>query len=192
MSAKAEELLLPVRHGYSPLDVNPVFICYRVVIWLVVFSMPGLYFSLRQRTVLILLITNPSPPILFNPPPFLFFPPPFLFFSNLYCLMNSTFLRILAVPSKTDFCKIPTLCDIPNFFKLHFNSLGMDPSSPLIIAAINVSLSHILAISNRSSEYLCSFSFPFRISSSSAGQTQPYVRTTFHIHLLHTSCIIPN
>ena len=152
--------------------------------------MPGLYFSLRQRTVLILLITNPSPPILFNSPPFLFFPLPFLFFSNLYCLMNSTFLRILAISSKTDFCNIPTLCDIPNFFKLHFKSLGMDPSSPLIIAAINVSLSHILAISNRSSEYLCSFSFPFRISSLSTGQTQPYVRTTFHIHLLHTSCII--
>ena len=81
------------------------------------FSMSGLYFSLRQRNVLILLTTNP----LFFPTSFFFsfsHPPPLLF-SNLYCLMDSTFLRMLAVPSKTDFCKVSTLYDIPNFFKLH-------------------------------------------------------------------------
>ena len=36
LSAKAEELLLPMRHGYSPLDVNPVFICYRVIIIIII------------------------------------------------------------------------------------------------------------------------------------------------------------
>ena len=65
--------------------------------------------------------------------------------------MGSTFLRMLAVPSKTDFSKVPTLYDIPNFFKLHSKSFGMDPSAPLIIGTNNVSLSHILAISNCSS-----------------------------------------
>ena len=66
--------------------------------------------------------------------------------------MDSTFLRMLAVPSQTDFCKVPTLYEIPNLFKLHFKSFGMDPSTPIIIGIINVSLSHILAISNRISE----------------------------------------
>ena len=56
------------------------------------------------------------------PPTFLFFHP--LLFSNLYCWMDSTFLRMLAVPSKTDFCKVPTLYDIPNFFKLHSKFFG--------------------------------------------------------------------
>ena len=65
--------------------------------------------------------------------------------------MDSTFLRMLAVPSKIckickiDFCKIPTLYDIPNLFKLHSKSFGMDPSAPMIIDSVNVSLSHILA-----------------------------------------------
>ena len=62
--------------------------------------------------------------------------------------MDSTFLGMLAVPSKTDFCKVPTLHDIPNFFKLHSMSFGIDPSAPIIIGTINVSLSHILATSN--------------------------------------------
>ena len=70
---------------------------------------------------------------------------------------------MFAVPSKTDFCKVPTLYDIPNFFKLHSKSFGMDPSTPIIIGTTNVSLSHILAIYNRSSEQLSSFSFLFRI-----------------------------
>ena len=56
------------------------------------------------------------------------------------------------VPSNTDFCKVPTLYDIPNLFKFHSKAFGMDPSAPIIIGTINVSLSHILAISNRSSE----------------------------------------
>ena len=59
---------------------------------------------------------------------------------------------MLAVPRKTDSCKVPTLYDIPNFFKLHSKSFGMDPSAPIIIGTITVSLSHILATSNRSSE----------------------------------------
>ena len=63
--------------------------------------------------------------------------------------MDSTFLRMLAVPSNTDFCK---LYDIPNLFKLHSKLFGMDPSAPIIIGTVNVSLSHVLAISNRSSE----------------------------------------
>ena len=66
--------------------------------------------------------------------------------------MDSTFLRIFAVPSETDFCKIPRLYDITNFLKLHSKSFGMDPRAPIIIGTINVSLSYILAISNRSSE----------------------------------------
>ena len=66
--------------------------------------------------------------------------------------MDSTFLRMLTVPSKTNFCEVPALCDIPNFFKLHSKSFGMDSSAPIIIGTINVSLSQILAISNHSSE----------------------------------------
>ena len=66
--------------------------------------------------------------------------------------MDSTFLRMLAVPSNTDFCKVPTLYDISNLFKLHSKSFDMDPSTPITIGTINVSLSHILAISDRSSE----------------------------------------
>ena len=67
--------------------------------------------------------------------------------------MDSTFLRMLAVPSsKQDFNKVPTLYDIPNFLKLHPKSFGMDPSAPIIIATINVSLSQILAIFNHNSE----------------------------------------
>ena len=59
---------------------------------------------------------------------------------------------MLAVPSKTDFSKVSTLYDMSNSFKLHSKSFGMDPSAPIMIGTINVSLSHILAISNRSSE----------------------------------------
>ena len=66
--------------------------------------------------------------------------------------MDSNFLRILAVPSKTDFCKVPTLYNIPSFLKLHSKTFGVDPSAPIVIVTINVSLSHILAIYNRSSE----------------------------------------
>ena len=47
--------------------------------------------------------------------------------------MDSAFLRTLAVPSKTDFCKVSTLRNIPNFFKLHSKLFGMDPSAPIII-----------------------------------------------------------
>ena len=53
--------------------------------------------------------------------------------------MDSTFLGMLAVPSKTDFCKVSTLYDIPNFFKLHSKSFGMNPSAPIIIGIIDVS-----------------------------------------------------
>ena len=96
-----------------------------------------LYLSLRQRNVLILLIANPSF-FSFSVPPslsriFLFFFHPShlsLRFSNLYCLMGNTFLRLLAVPSRTDFCKVHTLYDISIFFKLHSNLFGMDPSAP--------------------------------------------------------------
>ena len=59
---------------------------------------------------------------------------------------------MLAVPSKTDFCKVPTKYSILNFFKLHSKSFGMDPSAAIIIGTINVSLWHILAISNHSSD----------------------------------------
>ena len=117
--------------------------------WLFFFSMSDLYFSLRQRNALILLTTN-LPPFFFTSLFFSFSHP--LLFSNLYCLMDSTFLRMLAVPSKTDFCKVSTLCDMSNFFKLHSSLFGMDPSAPIMIGTINVSLSHILATSNRSSE----------------------------------------
>ena len=40
---------------------------------------------------------------------------------------------MLVVPSKTGFCKVPTLYDIPNFFKLYSKSFVMDPSAPIII-----------------------------------------------------------
>ena len=59
---------------------------------------------------------------------------------------------MLAYPIETDFCKVSTLYDIPNFFKLYSNWFGIDPSSRIIIGAINVSFFHILAISNCSSE----------------------------------------
>ena len=59
---------------------------------------------------------------------------------------------MLAVPSKTDLCKVSTLYDMSNFFKLNSKSFGMDPSAPIMIVTINASLSHILAISNHSSE----------------------------------------
>ena len=55
---------------------------------------------------------------------------------------------MLTVLSKTNFCEVPALCDIPNFFKLHSKSFGMDSSAPIVIGTINVSFSHILAISN--------------------------------------------
>ena len=58
---------------------------------------------------------------------------------------------MFAVPNKTDFCKVPILYDIPNFFKLHSKSIGMNPSALIIISTANVSLSHIIAISSRSS-----------------------------------------
>ena len=120
--------------------------------------MSGLYFSFSQRDVLILLTTN-------RPIPFDFLPPP------PYCLMDSTFLRMMAVLSKTGFCRVPILHDIPNFLKLHSKLFGMDPSAPIIIGTINVSLSHILAISSRSSEWLSSFSFLFRIRLSTGHAT---------------------
>ena len=50
--------------------------------------------------------------------------------------MDSTFLRMLAVSSKTDFCKVFTLYDIPSLFKLHSKSFGMDPSDPIIIGLL--------------------------------------------------------
>ena len=43
--------------------------------------------------------------------------------------MDSTFLRMLAVPSKIDFCKVSTLYDIPNFSKLYSKSFGMGPNA---------------------------------------------------------------
>ena len=65
--------------------------------------------------------------------------------------MDSTFLIVLAVPCKIEFCKVPTLYDIP---KLHTKSLGMDPCASIIIGTIIASLSYILAISNRISDQL--------------------------------------
>ena len=61
---------------------------------------------------------------------------------------------MLAVPSKKDFCKVPTFYDIPNFFKFHFKSLGMDPSAHIIIGTINVLLFHILFLIIVQSSYL--------------------------------------
>ena len=66
-----------------------------------------------------------------------------LLISNLCCLMDfrMDFLRMLAVLSETYFCKVPTLYDITNCFKLHSRSFGMDPSVSVIIDPINISLS---------------------------------------------------
>ena len=36
LSDKTEELHLPMRHGYFPLDVNPVFICHIIIIIIVI------------------------------------------------------------------------------------------------------------------------------------------------------------
>ena len=68
--------------------------------------------------------------------------------------MDSTFLRIITVLNKINFCKVSTLYDIPkwHFSKWHSKSFGVIPSVPIIIGSINVSLSYILAISNRSLE----------------------------------------
>ena len=108
-----------------------------------------------------------------HPTPYLFHP---VLFSSFYCLMDSTFLRMLAVPSNTDFYKVPAMYDIPNLFMLHSKSFGMDPSAPIIIGIINVSLSHILAISNRSSEQLSSFLFLFRIRLLSTGYATSIIK----------------
>ena len=140
--------------------------------------MSGLYFSLRQRNILILLTSNSPSPFFHHTPSFSPFPTALLF-SNLYCLMDSFFLIMLAVPSKTDFCKVPTLYDIPTFFKLHSKWFGMDPSAPIIIRTINVSLSHILAIYDRSSEWLSSFSFLFRIRLLSTGHATSIIKYFF-------------
>ena len=53
--------------------------------------------------------------------------------------MDSTFLRMLAVPSRKQ--DLPNFYpqNIPNFLNLHPKSFGMDPSAPIIIATINVS-----------------------------------------------------
>ena len=51
---------------------------------------------------------------------------------------------MLTVPGKTDFYEVPTLYDIPNSLKLHSKLFGMDPSAPIIIGTITVSLSHIV------------------------------------------------
>ena len=53
---------------------------------------------------------------------------------------------MLAVLSETDFCKVPTLYDIPNCFKLHSRLFGMDPSVSVIIDPINISLSTLLCL----------------------------------------------
>ena len=50
--------------------------------------------------------------------------------------MDSTFLRMLVVPSRTDFCKAPTLYDIASYFMLHSKSFSMHPSAPIIIGTM--------------------------------------------------------
>ena len=86
---------------------------------------------------------------------------------------------MLAVPSKTEFCKVPTLYDIPDFFKLHYKLFGMDPSAPIIIGTIHVSLPRILAISNRISEYLSSFSFLLTFRLLSTGHVTSVIKHLF-------------
>ena len=86
---------------------------------------------------------------------------------------------MLAVPSKTEFCKVPTLYDIPDFFKVHYKLFGMDPSAPIIIGTIHVSLPHILAISNRISEYLSSFSFLLTFRLLSTGHVTSVIKHLF-------------
>ena len=81
---------------------------------------------------------------------------------------------MFAVLSNTDSCKVPTLYDIPNLFKLHSKSFGMDPSAPIIIGTIKVFLSHILVISNRSSEWLSN------VSESSYSESSYYQRDMQH------------
>ena len=78
---------------------------------------------------------------------------------------------MLAVPSKTNFCKFPTLYDLPNLFKLHSKSFGMDPGALIIIGTINVSLPHILAISSRIQSSYPVFRF-FSESGYNRGETQ--------------------
>ena len=151
--------------------------------------MSCLYFSLRQRNILILLTSNSSSHFFHRTPSFSPFPTPLLF-SNLYCLMESTFLIMLAVPRKTDFCKVPTLYDIPNFFKLHSKSFDMDPSTPIINRTINVSLLHILAISDRSSEWLSSFSFLFKIRLLSTGHATSIIKHFFVFFSITTISVL--
>ena len=86
---------------------------------------------------------------------------------------------MLAIPSKTDFFKVLTFYDILSFLKLYSKSCGMDPSAPIIIGNINVSFSHIVAISNCSSE-LSIFSFLFRISLLSTGHATSVVKHSYY------------
>ena len=92
---------------------------------------------------------------------------------------------MLAVPSKTDFCKVTTLSDIPNFSKLHSKSFGMDPRTPIIIGAINDSLSHILAICNRIFliiQFFVSFPNQVIIDETSDINYQTFFGILFHNH----------
>ena len=151
--------------------------------------MSGLFWSLRQRNDLMLLATNP---FFYFLPFFLFLIPPFFFsasllFSNLYCLMDSTFLIVLAVPCKIEFCKVPTLYDIP---KLHTKSFGKNPCASIIIGTIIASLSHILAISNRISDQLSCFLFRFRIRLLPPGHRTSIIKHLF-IFFLHNRNIRP-
>ena len=38
LSDKTEELHLPMRHGYFPLDLNPVFICHIIIIIIIIIT----------------------------------------------------------------------------------------------------------------------------------------------------------
>ena len=97
--------------------------------------------------------------------------------------MDSTFLIMLAVPWEIEFCKVPSLYDIP---KLHTESLGIDPCASIMIGTITASLSHILAISNRSSDQLSCFLFFFQNQIITAGTSDINYQTFIHIFSITT------
>ena len=72
------------------------------------------------------------------------------------------------------------------FFKQHSKSFSIDPSAPIIIGIVDVSLSHILAISNRNLEQLFSFFISFQnhiiIDGTRNINYQTFFRILFHNH----------
>ena len=61
---------------------------------------------------------------------------------NKYPQTSRTFLKILAVPSNTDFWICDVFTGIPISFKLSFNRVGVVPNNPITTGKIFTSVFH--------------------------------------------------